>query len=97
MIVTLTRAALNDLEAIAEHIAVDAPRRALSYFQELRRACEGLAEQPERFPLIARYGRHQVRRRPHGDYLIFYRISDQRVEVLRVLHGARDYAALLFP
>ncbi|TAE49913.1 MAG: type II toxin-antitoxin system RelE/ParE family toxin, partial [Oscillatoriales cyanobacterium] len=29
------------------------------------------------------------------DYLIFYRIQDDRVEVLRVLHGARDLEDIL--
>jgi plasmid stabilization system protein ParE len=40
---------------------------------------------------------HGVRRRPVGDYLIFYRVAADRVEVVHVLHGARDYEALLFP
>ncbi|WFU08405.1 type II toxin-antitoxin system RelE/ParE family toxin [Rhizobium sp. CB3090] len=35
--------------------------------------------------------------RPHGDYLIFYRIKESVVEVLRVLRGARDYERVLFP
>ena len=34
---------------------------------------------------------------PHGNYLIFYRIADDTVEVLHVLHGARDYENILFP
>jgi toxin ParE1/3/4 len=38
-----------------------------------------------------------VRRRPFGDYLIFYRISAREAQVLRVLHGARDYERVLFP
>jgi plasmid stabilization system protein ParE len=29
--------------------------------------------------------------------LIFYRLSGNRIEVLHVLHGARDYEAVLFP
>lgn len=31
------------------------------------------------------------------DYLIFYRVFDGLVEVIHVLHGARNYEALLFP
>lgn len=38
-----------------------------------------------------------VRRRPHGNYLIFYRVTPESVEVLHILHGARDYEAVLFP
>ena len=29
---------------------------------------------------------------PVGNYLIFYRESDEGIQVIRVLHGARDYA-----
>jgi ParE toxin of type II toxin-antitoxin system, parDE len=32
-----------------------------------------------------------------GNYLIFYRIGLDHVEVLHVLHGAQDYEAILFP
>jgi len=31
---------------------------------------------------------------PFRAYLIFYRVTD-RVEVLRIIHGARDWAPLL--
>ena len=36
-------------------------------------------------------------RRRHRNYLIFYRITADIVEVLHVLHGAQDHAAILFP
>ena len=44
-----------------------------------------------------RLEKHGVRRRLHGNYLIFYRIEADRLVVLHVLHGARDYGAILFP
>jgi plasmid stabilization system protein ParE len=31
----------------------------------------------------------------HGAYQIFYRIDGDRIHVIRVQHGARDYDALL--
>ena len=34
---------------------------------------------------------------PFRDYLIFYRVTAEAVEILRVLHGARDIDRLLFP
>jgi len=33
----------------------------------------------------------------HENYLIFYRVADRRILILRVLHGAMDYERLLFP
>lgn len=30
-----------------------------------------------------------------ADYLVFYRVDDDRIDILRVLHGARDLAEIL--
>jgi len=38
-----------------------------------------------------------IRRRVHGNYLIFYRVKVQTIEILRVLHAAMDYERLMFP
>ena len=97
MKVVFTTTAEDDLESIADWIARDSPRRALSFVQELRESCLGLARMPEAFPLVPRYENRGVRRRVHGAYLIFYRPEDDRLTIIHVLHGARDYEPLLFP
>ena len=38
-----------------------------------------------------------IRRKVHGNYLIFYRLGGNEVEIPHMLHGARDYERLLFP
>ena len=86
-----------DLEQIADYIAQDSPKRALSFVRELRRRCEELADSAEAYPLLQRYGQEGIRRRVSGNYLIFYAIRADQVHVLHVLHGARDYEAILFP
>lgn len=96
MNVEITAEAERDLEEIGDRIAQDNPVRALSFVMELRAACLGLAEFPERFSLVPRYEAHGVRHRVHGNYLILYRIEQARVVVIHVRHGARDYAGLLF-
>lgn len=97
MIVELSEAAQRDLEAIADHIATDNPRRALSFLLELRAKCLELAIHPERFALVPRYEHLGVRRSVHGRYLVFYRVETERVVVLHVLPGAMDYEPILFP
>ncbi len=97
MIVHLSAEAEYDLEAIGDYIARDNPARAISFLQDMRAKCLDLAQMPERFPLVARYQAAGVRRRVHGDYLIFYRVERDRVVILHILHGARDYGAILFP
>lgn len=95
MIVHLSAEAEHDLEAIGDFIARDNPTRALSFVQELRAKCLGLGEMPERFPLVPRYEAAGLRRRAHGNYLIFYRVEADKVVVIHVLNGAQDYASIL--
>lgn len=95
MKVRLTAEAEADLERIADTIARDNPPRALTFVQELRAACLGLAEFPERFALVPRYAESGVRHRVHGNYMVFYRVEADCVTVLHVLHGAMDYEGVL--
>lgn len=96
MIVDIAATAENDLEQISDYIARDNPSRALSFVLELCDKCLSLADTPYGFPLVPRYKRYGIRRRVHGKYLIFYRVDSDRLTVVHVLHGARDYAAILF-
>ena len=59
--------------------------------------CASLGEMPKAHPLVPRYAQKGIRRRVHGNYQIFYRADDTEIVVIRVLHGARDHTALLFP
>lgn len=97
MKVVLTDEARADLESIADYIAQDNPARARSFVAELLGKARGLADMPEGFPLVPCYAHLGIRRRVHGNYLIFYRVEAARVVVIHILHGARDYEALLFP
>ncbi len=97
MKVVLTAEALGDLEQIGDYIARDSPVRARTFVAELAVAARKIGEIPKGYPLVPRFEGHRVRRRVHGAYLIFYRIEDDHVSILHILHGARDYEALLFP
>lgn len=96
MILEFSSEAESDLEQIADYIAQDNPRRALSFIRELRSKCEDLVESPNGFALVPRYEHHGIRRRVHGNYLIFYRVETAKVVIVHVLHGATDYSAILF-
>ena len=97
MIVVFTDEAEWDLESIGDHIARSNPLRAESFVLELWTRCKELARFPEAFPLVPRHEASGVRRRIHGNYLIFYKALDDRVIIVRVIHGAMDYEPLLFP
>ena len=97
MEVFLTDAAVADPQSIADWIAADNPGRARDFIALLRDRCLRLGEMPEAFPRVPRFEEWGVRKRPVGDYLIFYRIHRARVEILHVMHGARDYESLPLP
>ncbi|MDX0415069.1 type II toxin-antitoxin system mRNA interferase toxin, RelE/StbE family [Sinorhizobium medicae] len=96
MIVEFSDEAESDLEQIADYIAKDNPRHALSFVQELRAKCERLGDTPKGFPLVPRYEQYGIRRRVHSSYLIFYRVEGEQIVIVHVLHGAMNYAAILF-
>jgi addiction module RelE/StbE family toxin len=96
MRVVITAAAKADLLAIRRYIEADNPTRALSFVEELLNRCLALADTPRAYPLVPRYERFGIRRCVHGNYLIFYRLQPEQIEVIHVLQGARDIEALLF-
>ncbi|MGL5136612.1 MAG: type II toxin-antitoxin system RelE/ParE family toxin [Beijerinckiaceae bacterium] len=97
MKVRITDEAYQDLLQIGRTISTDSPARAESFVADIAARCQALGAQPRAYPLIPGREEQGVRRRPFGNYLIFYRISSDHVEVLHVLHGARDYNRFLFP
>jgi plasmid stabilization system protein ParE len=95
--VILSLEARDDLTQIGDHIAETNLNRARSFVRELVEAADGIGRMPRAFQQVPRYARLGVRRRVHGAYLIFYRVDQGGVSILRILHGARDYERLLFP
>lgn len=91
MKVSLTTPAKADLVEVGDWIAKDSPANALRFVDKLSEACVDLGALPERYPIHEPSG---VRRRPIGAYLILYRVTDD-VQILRIIHAARDWEALL--
>lgn len=84
----------EDLLKIWEYIAEDSPKRADQFLDKLGNTLKMLAQ----FPEIGRSReelRQGVRSFAQAPYVIFYKNLKNGIEVLRVLHGARDIAVLL--
>jgi toxin ParE1/3/4 len=95
----LTYEAETDLAGIARHIATDNPRAASRFLEGFERACELLATMPElgHPRTFAHPDLECLRSFPikgFEKYLVFYRVAPPVLEVVRVLHGARDLPAL---
>jgi toxin ParE1/3/4 len=84
-----TELARADLQDILTYIAADSLRAALRWIERIEQQCQRLAEMPgmgrRRDDLAA-----GLRSFPVGLYLIFYREVENGVQIVRVLHGARD-------
>ena len=90
----LRPAAVQDLEAIGDFIAVDDPARAVSFIDELRALCGRIAERPRA------YQRRDdlapgLRQAVHGRYLVLFTADEAGVVIERILHGARRLEDLL--
>ena len=95
MKIILSPEALDDLQEIINWIIADNPDRARSFAAEIRAKCADLSFMPNRFPVARDGPRGSIRKRVHGDYLIFYAVEDDYVEVARIIHGARDWLEIL--
>jgi toxin ParE1/3/4 len=96
MRVVITAAAKADLIAIGEFIKPNNPERAITFVEELLDRCYALADTPRAYPLVPRYEKIGIRRTVYRDYLIFYRVREEFIEVIHIFQGARDYETLLF-
>lgn len=95
MKVEITDRAKSDLRMIGRWIARDNRPRSLTFVGELRQRCRAIGSRPRAYPLLQGFETEGIRRCNHRSYLIFYRIEGDKVRILHVMHGARDWAALL--
>jgi toxin ParE1/3/4 len=91
--VTLTDAAWEDLDEIAEFIAKDSPRYADECTTRLLERMGQLAEYPESGRMLPEFANPGIRELIEGNYRIVYSLMEKDVvTVVRVIHSAR-----LFP
>lgn len=87
--VTKTVRAEADLDEIWFYIALDNVAAADNLLDDIDSSCQLLAMQPQagrlRPELVS-----GLRSFPVGRYVVFYRPQDDGIEVVRVLHSARD-------
>ncbi|KAF0249263.1 MAG: RelE/StbE family addiction module toxin [bacterium] len=82
--------AIDNLAGIADYIAENNPEKARNIVRKIRSAISNLSKQPA----MGRLGRVQGTKElviVGTPYLIVYRIQQQNIEILRVLHGAQKW------
>jgi toxin ParE1/3/4 len=90
-----TAEAEQDLGEIVDYIAQHNVLAAVSWLQETRAVCDLLAAQPGMGQRMqtSRFG--EVRRHVIGNYLIYYQPGEIGIDVVRVVHGAREQGRLI--
>jgi toxin ParE1/3/4 len=90
---TRTARAEEDLIEIWTYIVQDSPRAADRLLDRLDNVCGLLADNPHMGPLRADLA-EGLRYFPTGNYLLLYREKQRGIEIVRVVHGARDLPGL---
>lgn len=94
---SLTDAAREDIKDVWRYIAGDNPAAASQLMREILDACRQLAEHPllgSRKPRFTR--KPHLRFFPvHSNYWVVYDPELQPLEIVRVIHAARDIARVL--
>ncbi len=92
--VRISAEAEADLESIWMYIAADTPANADRF---LDRLVSSLTQTLSTAPLAGRardeFG-EGLRSFPYDSYVAFYRITENAVEIVRVIHGARDLGSI---
>ena len=83
-----------DLEDIALYIAEDNVQATQQWIEDMYALCQQLGEMPS-MGVAKPYIRSGLRMLPAGSYLILYQEVDKGVEIVRVIHGARQWQDLL--
>ncbi|NOX92530.1 MAG: type II toxin-antitoxin system RelE/ParE family toxin [Gammaproteobacteria bacterium] len=80
--------ACTDLKEIKAFIAGDNRQAAVACIALLKKRCDQLASSPKIGVADERY--LGLRKFPVGNYIIFYREQENGVDIVRILHSARD-------
>lgn len=96
MKVIISAPARADISSIYKYLRAEANDGvARTIVADIRERCLGLERMPERYQMLPGYETQGYRRRIYRDYLIVYAIAKDRVNIIRIVHGASDYQKLL--
>ncbi|HAI69242.1 MAG TPA: type II toxin-antitoxin system RelE/ParE family toxin [Gammaproteobacteria bacterium] len=85
-----TPQSLEDIEAICQFIARDAPRYAQLFATRVFNATDRLKIFPESGRKVPEVNQPKIREIIFGNYRIIYRLQEDEVQILTVYHSARS-------
>ena len=94
--VSWTDQAIEDIDAICQFIARDAPPYARIFAQRVFTIVKRLGSFPRSGRVVPELKREDIREVIYRDYRIIYRLLEDEVEILTVHHGARLFDSIGF-
>ena len=91
-----TDPAITDLAAIRDYIARDSEHYAVQFVGRLIEAVEKLESFPEMGRRVPESHEEEgIREILFRNYRVIYRLRSERIQIITVLHGARDLAQIM--
>lgn len=81
--------AIEHLANIYEYIALNSPTYAKGMVDKITRRSSQIADSPFSGRMVPEYQSHDIRELIENSYRIIYRIKQDQIDVLAVIHGAR--------
>jgi addiction module RelE/StbE family toxin len=86
-----TENAIGHLVNIYEYIAINSPTYGKRMVDRITRRSEQIAEQPLSGRKVPEYDAEDIRELIEKPYRIVYRIKQDQIDVVAVIHGARIF------
>jgi len=81
----------EDLDVAAEYIHRDSPAYAAAFVHRILKTGRSLSELAERGRVVPEFKYHNLREIFVFSYRLIYRIEEERVSILALIHGRRDF------
>lgn len=85
----------NDLQDIEDFIARDSVLHAIAFVDRVVESAETLLKNPRIGRVVPEFNREDLREVIFRSYRVVYLLQDDKIVILRVVHGSRDLAALV--
>ena len=86
--------AIREILEIVDYIGGDNPLAAERWYRDLDHLFHLLSNHPSLGQRV-KLGRRSFRRLTRGNYVIYHRVLADIIEIVHVIHGARDHERLI--
>ncbi|GAQ17588.1 plasmid stabilisation system protein [Oceanobacillus picturae] len=87
----MAESAVKDLDNVCTYIAEDSEEYARMFARRIMEAIETTAVFPHSGRIVPELKDEKVREKVLSNYRIIYRINNDAVEVVRIIHNARNF------